>query len=159
MPRRMADPPPFASRPVCRITAALGAIQDIGQIPAGHRRVVPIAGGTVAGPLLRGEILPGGADWQILAPDGSAAIEARYTIRTADGALVLVHSRGVRNGDPAVLARLLRGEAPDPSEYYFRTLVTLECSAPAHAWVNGRLFIAVAAREPAAVVIDLYEVM
>ena len=155
----MADPPPFASRPVCRIRATLGEIQDIGHVPGGHRRVVPIAGGTVVGPLLNGEIVPGGADWQILAPDGSAAIEARYTVRAHDGALILVHSRGVRNGDPAVLARLLRGETPDPAEYYFRTLVTLECSAPEHAWVNGRLFIAVAAREPAAVVIDLYEVL
>jgi hypothetical protein len=155
----MADPPPFASRPVCRISATLEPVQDIGNVPGGHRRVVPIAGGTVVGPLLNGAIVPGGADWQILAPDGSAAIEARYTIRAHDGALILVHSRGVRNGDPAVLARLLKGETPDPTEYYFRTHVTLECSAPAHAWVNGRLFIAVAAREPAAVVIDLYEVL
>jgi Protein of unknown function (DUF3237) len=155
----MTDPPPFDSRLVCRITAALEEIQDIGPIPGGHRRVVPIAGGTVIGPLLNGRILPGGADWQILAPDGSAAIEARYTICADDGALILVHSRGVRNGDPAVLARLLAGETPNPSEYYFRTLVTLECSAPAHSWVNGRLFIAVAAREPAAVLIDLHEVL
>ena len=155
----MTEPPPFASRPVCRIQAKLEELQDIGWVPGGHRRVVPIAGGSVSGPLLNGQIVPGGADWQILAEDGSAVIEARYTIRTDDGALILVHSRGVRNGDPAVLARLLRGEAPDPSEYYFRTLVTLECSAPGHAWVNGRLFIAVAARDPAAVVIDLYEIL
>jgi hypothetical protein len=155
----MAEPPPFASRLVCRIAATLEELLDIGWVPGGHRRVVPIAGGSVSGPLLTGEIVPGGADWQILAEDGSAVIEARYTIRADDGALILVHSRGVRNGDPAVLARLLRGETPDPSEYYFRTLVTLECSAPAHAWVNGRLFIAVAAREPTAVVIDLYEVL
>ena len=155
----MTEPPPFASRPVCRITATLEELLDIGWVPGGHRRIVPIAGGSVSGPLLNGEIVPGGADWQILAEDGSAVIEARYTIRTDDAALILVHSRGVRNGDPAVLARLLRGEAPDPSEYYFRTVVTLECSAPGHTWVNGRLFIAVAARDPAAVVIDLYEIL
>jgi hypothetical protein len=38
------------------------------------------------------------------------------------------------------------------------TPVTLETEAPAHIWVNGRLFIAVAARDPAAVLIDLREV-
>jgi hypothetical protein len=63
----------------------------------------------------------------------------------------------MRNGPPPVLARLAAGEAVDPADYYFRTLVTLETDAPAHAWVNRRLFIAVAARDPAAVLIDLYE--
>jgi hypothetical protein len=38
------------------------------------------------------------------------------------------------------------------------TLVTLETEAPAHAWVSGTLFITVAARDPAAVLIDLHEV-
>jgi Protein of unknown function (DUF3237) len=154
----MTDPPPFSSRYVCRLRADLGAVQEIGTLTAGRRRVVPIAGGTVEGPLLRGEILPGGADWQLVVADGSAAIEARYTLRADDGALILVHSRGVRNGEPAVMARLAAGQTVDAGEYYFRTLVTLETSAPAHEWVNGRLFIAVAAREPANVIIDLYEI-
>ena len=134
-------------------------MQDIGVIPAGRRRVVPIAGGTVEGPLLNGEIVPGGADWQVIAADGTVDVEARYTLAADDGGLILVHSRGVRNGPPEVMARLLAGEDVDTSEYYFRTLVTLESSAPAHAWVNGRLFIAVAAREPAAVLIDLHEIL
>ena len=69
-------------------------------IPAGRRRVVPIAGGTVEGPLLNGEIVPGGADWQVIAADGTVEVEARYTLAAADGGLILVHSRGVRNGPP-----------------------------------------------------------
>jgi hypothetical protein len=154
----VTDPPPFSSRYVCRIRADLGEVQEIGATSPGRRRVVPIAGGTVDGPLLRGEIVPGGADWQIVHGDGSAAIEARYTLRADDGGLILVHSRGVRNGDPAVMARLAAGETVDSSEYYFRTLVTLETSAPGHEWVNGRLFIAVAARDPVNVIIDLYEI-
>jgi hypothetical protein len=152
------EPPPLKLSLVCRIEAQLGTVQEIGETRAGRRRVVAIAGGTVAGTRLSGEIVPGGADWQLVAADGSAAIEARYTLRTHDGALILVHSRGVRNGDPAVLARLAAGEDIDAGEYYFRTLVTLETAAPAHAWVNDRLFLAVAARMPAAVAIDLYEV-
>jgi Protein of unknown function (DUF3237) len=155
----VSEPPPLRTRLVCRITARLGEPQEIGEILGGRRRVVPIAGGSISGPALDGEILPGGADWQMVARDGSVAVEARYTIRAADGGLILVHSRGVRNGDPEVLTRLLAGESPDAGEYYFRTLVTLESAAPAHAWVNGRLFIAVAARDPAAVIIDLHEVM
>jgi uncharacterized protein DUF3237 len=154
----MGDPPPLRTRPVCRLRAELGAVQEIGTLKSGRRRVVPIAGGVVEGAELQGEVLAGGADWQIVAADGSATIEARYTLRASDGALILVHSRGMRNGPPATLARLAAGEAVDPREYYFRTVVTLETDAPAHAWVNDRLFIAVAAREPDAVVIDLYEI-
>jgi hypothetical protein len=154
----MGDPPPLRTRLVCRLRAELGTVQEIGTLKSGRRRVVPIVGGRVEGTELEGEVLAGGADWQIVAPDGSATIEARYTLRTSDGALILVHSRGMRNGPAATLARLAAGEAVDPREYYFRTVVTLETDAPAHAWVNDRLFIAVAAREPDAVLIDLHEV-
>jgi hypothetical protein len=158
MPRAVSKPPPLQTRLICRIHAELGEVQDIGQVPGGRRRVVPIAGGRVEGPHLWGAILPGGADWQVIAADGTVAVEARYTLRADNGGLVLVHSRGVRNGEPAVMARLLAGEDVDAAEYYFRTLVTLESSDPAHTWVNGRLFIAVAARAPEAVLIDLHEI-
>jgi hypothetical protein len=153
----MSGPPPLRTRPICSLHVELGTVQEIGTLASGRRRVVPILGGSVEGPHLQGEVLPGGADWQMVAPDGSAAIEARYTMRASDGGLILAHSRGMRNGPPPVLARLAAGEAVDPADYYFRTVVTLETDAPAHAWVNRRLFIAVAARDPAAVLIDLYE--
>ncbi len=150
--------PALTTRLVCRYEARLGEPMVIGDVPGGLRRVVPILGGHVEGPALRGEILPGGADWQIIAPDGSAAIEARYTIRADDGGLILVHSRGMRNGPAEVLARVAAGEAVDPSEYYFRTVVTLETGSATYEWVNRRLFIALAARLASAVVVDLHAI-
>ena len=75
----MPEPPPLQTGLVCRLHVQLGAVQEIGTLAAGRRRVVPIVGGRVEGPRLSGEVLAGGADWQIVAPDGSAAIEARYT--------------------------------------------------------------------------------
>jgi hypothetical protein len=92
------------------IAVDVHAVLDLGQTQAGHRRVIPIAGGLVSGPRLQGRILPGGADWQILRPDGTADLEARYTIQTGDGALIYVVNRGVRHGPPEVLGRLNRGE-------------------------------------------------
>ena len=41
-----------------------------GAAPFGHRRVVNILGGPVTGEKLNGRVLPGGADWQIVAADG-----------------------------------------------------------------------------------------
>lgn len=155
----MLDPPPLNTRLVCRLEAQLGEVQEIGTLAHGRRRVVPVAGGRLHGPLLNGEIVPGGADWQLLAADGTAQIEARYTIRADDGSLILVHSRGVRSGPPEVMGRLLAGEIVDPADYYFRTIVTLETGAPAYEWVNSRLFIAVAVRLPDGVVYDLHELL
>ena len=78
--------------------------------PFGHRRVVNLLGGTVAGTRLNGRILPGGSDWQILSADGSADIHARYTVESDAGALIQVDSKGLRHGPPDVLARLAHGE-------------------------------------------------
>ena len=49
---------------------------DLGVTRAGHRRVIPILGGTFEGPRIRGKVLEGGADWQILHGDGAADLEA-----------------------------------------------------------------------------------
>ena len=46
----------------------------------------------------------------------------------------------------AVLAALGRGEEVDPSAYYFRTVVSVESSAPALATLQHSLFVAVAER-------------
>ena len=111
------------------VEAALGPIEDHGGTRAGHRRIVPVVGGTIVGPDLEAEILPGGADWQLLRDDGAVDVEARYSARTRQGELLYITSRGVRSGDPRVLEALLRGEPVPSSEYYFRTAVTVETSA------------------------------
>ena len=115
-PREPLPLPPLRSRIVCRVDARLEAPLEWTPADAGQRRVIGIAGGTFDGPLMSGEILPGGADWQILQPDGTAIVTARYTLRTRDGELILVDSRGVRTGAPDVLDALRRGELRDPDE-------------------------------------------
>ena len=63
---------------VFRLEAALGAPLDLGDLPQGHRRIVPLTGGTFAGPEISGKLLPGAsADWQILLPDGTALGDIR----------------------------------------------------------------------------------
>ena len=81
---------------------------SVGMTPRGERRIIPITGGRFEGDKLAGDVLPGGADWQLVRSDGTAVLEARYTLRTQDGALISVRNRGVRSGPPGVLARLAR---------------------------------------------------
>ncbi len=135
------------------------SVLDLGHTQAGHRRVVPIAGGLVSGPRLQGRVLPGGADWQILRPDGTADLDARYTIQADDGALVYVVNRGVRHGPAEVLARLNRGEHVDPASYYFRSTAAFETSAAEHAWLTRAVMVGVGERYPDNVVIRFWEVL
>ncbi|MFN3656154.1 MAG: DUF3237 domain-containing protein [Pseudolabrys sp.] len=148
----------LSPKPIFTIHAELEGILNLGRTPAGERRIINILGGTVQGPKLKGRVLPGGADWQIIRADGAADIQARYTIESEAGARILVSSEGLRHGPPDVIAALARGDSVDPSLYYFRTLMRFETADPAVDWMNRILAIAHGAREPRAVRLDVYEV-
>lgn len=142
---------------LCDLEVALDPARELGPGRAGARRIIPIVGGTASG-RLAGRILPLGADWQTVFADGVAELDARYAVETADGAVVEVVNRGYRHGPPEVLARLRRGEAVDPAEYYMRTTARLESGDPRWSWVNRAVFVGTGARLAAAVRIALYEV-
>ena len=149
-------PDPALTR-VYRLEATLGEPLELGDLAQGRRRIVPLTGGTFAGPELKGKLLPGSsADWQTLLPDGTALGDIRYTLQTDDGDLLYVKSRGVRHGSPEVLERLARGEDVDASEYTFRTTTQIETAAPALDWLNKGIFISVGGRRPGAVVYETY---
>jgi hypothetical protein len=131
---------------------------SVGPIPLGERRVIPIIGGHVAGPAINGEVLPGGADWQLVRPDRAALLDDRYTLRTNDGALIYVSNRGLRHGPLEVLARLAQGEDTDPTTYYFRTTPTFETGSPPYAWLNDVIAVCSGMRTANSVILDVYVV-
>ena len=141
------------------VNAEVGTAVEIGGTPRGRRRIVPILGGVVEGPGIRGTVLPGGADWQIVRTDGVTEIEARYTVDLADQGLVYVVNSGIRRADPEVMARLNAGEPVDESEYYFRTVPRFEAAAPAAQWLMRSLFLATGRRKPASVHIRFWLVL
>ncbi len=150
------DLPPLGLDRIARAEVRLDPVVTLGPTPQGLRRIVPITGGRLDGDRLRGEILPGGADWQLVHDDGSITVDTRYTARTDDGAPVTLATHGVRHGERAVLDRLAAGERVDPREYYFRLGVRLEAGDDRYSWVNRTVFVAAAARLADAVVYDLY---
>jgi hypothetical protein len=142
---------------VYRLEATLGQPLDLGDGPQGHRRIVPLTGGTFNGPELRGELLPGAsADWQTVLPDGTALGDIRYTLRTDAGELLYVQSWGVRHGSPDVLARLGRGEDVDPSEYTFRTSTQIEAAVGRLDRLNKSVFVSVGGRQAGGVIYETY---
>lgn len=143
---------------MARVVCEVGALVTLGEGPHGERRYVPLGGGSVCGPELKGRLVEGGVDWQIARADGALEIAAHYVIRTDDGALVEIRSEGLRHGPPQVMARLARGEPVAPHEYFFRTLVRFCTGAAAWQHLNRTMAIAVGQREARAVRLDFYRI-
>jgi Protein of unknown function (DUF3237) len=132
---------------------------DLGDVAKGGRRIVPITGGEFAGPQIRGAVLPGGGDWQVLRHDGVAELEARYTLSTDDGALIYVRNLALRHGPPEIIAALAAGRPVDPASYYFRGATFFETSAARYAWLTKTVIVCSGEREPAAVKLRFYQLL
>jgi hypothetical protein len=142
---------------IFRLEVSLGEALDVGNVAQGRRRIVPLSGGTFAGPELNGTLVPGSsADWQIVLPDGTALGDIRYTLQTDHGDLLYVRSHGVRHGSAEVLARLARGEDVDASDYVFRTSTQIETAGHDLDWLNKGVFISVAGRQSGGVIYEVY---
>ncbi len=96
---------------VLTIDALLGEVVEVGHVPTGFRRVIPVVGGTVTGGAgsggpgsggLEGVVLPGGADWNLERPDGSVELWARYEVRLSDGVVVSVTNTALHPPRPQV---------------------------------------------------------
>lgn len=129
-----------------------------GEIDGGRRRFIPITGGMVYGPRLKGTVLPGGGDWQTIMPGGLARIEARYFVKAEDGTVVEIVNPGVRVATAEVTEKLAKGEPVDPSQYYFRTTPRFGVTSGKLDWLNRAVFVARGIRRPDHVVIDYYVV-
>jgi hypothetical protein len=132
---------------VVHVTTPVEVGQVIGLNTRGLRRIIPIVGGTVSGQL-SGQVLAGGADFQMVVSDTVADLDARYILALDNGHRVYVQNRALRRGTAADVARLVRGEAVDPAAIYFRCAPTFEVSDPSLAWLTESLFVGTGARYP-----------
>lgn len=148
------------SLPLFNITMKLPPPLELGETPAGKRRVFTVAGGTFAGDRLRGEVLAeGGSDLLLVRADDSRQQDVRLLLRTDDGALILMTYRGVFHAPAEVNARMARGEVVAPPEYYLRTAPFFETSSPTYAWLNKIVSIAIGERTPDRVTYEVFEIL
>jgi Protein of unknown function (DUF3237) len=132
---------------------------DLGDVGKGGRRIISITGGDFSGPQIRGVVVPGGADWQILRSDGVAELEARYILRTDDGALIHVRNHALRHGPADVIAALAAGRRVDPATYYFRGATFFETSALRYAWITKQIIVCTGEREPGCVKLKFFQIL
>ena len=140
------------------LRVTVGTPVMVGQMPRGQRRIVSILGGTFEGPNIKGKVVPGGADWQIIRADGFSELDTRYTLETEKGQLIYVQNAGMRHAAPAVMEKLLKGETVDPKLVYFRTIPTFETAAADLQWLTRAVFIGTGERYPTEVVIRFWRV-
>ena len=132
---------------------------EVGVTPQGTRRIIPITGGSFEGPTIKGTVVPGGYDWQIIRTDGVADIDARYVLATSDGVLITIVNKGLRHGPKEVMQKLARGEKVNPSLYYFRSIPYFETSETKYDWLTKNIFLATGIREPELVIIQVWKVL
>lgn len=140
-----------------RIDVTLAPEAHIGRGPAERLTFTPITGGSVEGPLLRGEVVPGGGDWGV-ERSGISQLEARYLLRADDGAIIDILNRGYYRASPDVEERFAAGEDVDPREYYFRCAPVFQTDAPAHRWLAEHQFVGSARVIGTDISIDVYVV-
>jgi hypothetical protein len=138
-PSGLTHPDVVANEPhleyLCTVSLGTAPPQAIGQNPHGNRQIVPVTGGSFAGPHLNGTVLPGG-DWVLERPDGVRELDGRVTWQTQDGALMYVTYRGYRTKIAPALPRWLAGEDVSPEEYYHMATLQFETSAAQYAWLE-----------------------
>ncbi len=140
------------------VKATLAPPVEQGEIDGKRKRFIAITGGSVDGPQLQGDVLPGGGDWQTIAVDGRTEVYAKYSLRAKDGTVIAVTNPGVRIGPKDVIARLAKGEDVDPSLYYFRTTPSFDVRPGPYEWLRNKVFVARGIRKPDHVMIDFYSV-
>ncbi len=117
---------------VMQLKVTLGDAYSIGQTEHGRRTAIPITGGTFEGPLLKGTILQGGADWQ-LTQGARTELEAIYSIKTDDGVYIHIRNRGLIYNGP---------DEHGQTVSYFKAAPQFEAPNDSrYAWLNHALFL------------------
>ena len=140
-----------------QLRVEVGTPVEVGNVAGGRRRIISILGGTFQGPEVRGAVLSGGADWQIVRGDGFTELDTRYTLRTDRDELIYIRNAGIRHAAPEIMQKLLAGERVDPALVYFRTVPVFETAAPRLQWLTRAIFVGDGERQPNLVIVRVWK--
>ena len=142
-----------------KIKVEAGKGLEAGNTPKGFRRMIPITGGSFEGLNIKGEVMPGGYDFQLLRNDNVMEIDAWYVLQTDDGALITIVNRGLRHANAEVMQQMADCIEVSPSLYYFRSVPQFETGSKKYDWLNKTVFLANGIRKPAEVIISVFKIL
>lgn len=128
----------------------------------GKRQLISILEGKVSGKI-NGFVLPGGIDSQIIQPDGTCHLSARYGLQTEHGT-VYVENNGIRRIPLEWRNRLFDqdmsffNEIP-PEDIYFKAVPKFEVYGDELRWMNESVFICSGQRTAQGVSLKFYELL
>lgn len=117
----------------CRGTL-LSPSEIIGETPEGLRVNFYVTGGEVAGPRLKGEVLPVGGDWLTIRRDGVGLLDVRATLATDDEALIYLAYTGIIEAGEDGYQRFLDGDLPN--RLPLRGTPRFLTAHPDYLWLN-----------------------
>lgn len=77
------------------ITFDISAEHEVGTTPYGHRRLLDVSGGKIAGDRLQGSVLTGGLEYELELSNGVMEYQGINVLNTSDGSRIFVRSCGV----------------------------------------------------------------
>ena len=125
-----------------RFRLEIGARFVIEDGPQGTRTIAHVTSGTFDGPRLKGKVEGPAGDWITNRRDGTYRLDVRITIRTDDGALILVTYNGIAH--------------TTESGSSIRTAPLFETGDSRYTWLNGLQAVGIGGREGNVVTYDLY---
>jgi hypothetical protein len=147
------------ARPLFVMRLDVRKLQIVGATPGAYRRIGVVPGGSFEGERLSGDVLDGGNDWQTVRTDGATTLDARLVLRTKDEALIGMTYRGIRYGPPDIVARIEKGEAVDPTTYYFRINPLFETASANYDWLNRVIAVGIGYRRADGPIYSIFEVL
>jgi hypothetical protein len=151
---RPDDSGQFSLRLAMRLAVTLGPDEDLGRTPDGLRRNYPITGGRLRtfspdGVVMDGEVIGSGADISVLRDDAIAVVDALYRIRMDDGAVIVVHNKGIYD-EPAFGPR---------GRNYLVSRPEFIAPLGTHDWLNRSFFIGTVDDWAGGVLVSVFDVM
>lgn len=146
------------TRPLFVLREQVPPLFIVGQTPNGFRRIGVVPGGSFEGERLSGEVVSGN-DWQSVRTDSCIKLDVRLLLKATDGALIVMTYTCLRAGTPDVIEKLDKGEAVDPSSYYFRMSPMFETSAPQYDWINRIIAVGLGHRFADGPLYSIFEVL
>ncbi|KAL7796182.1 hypothetical protein V8C43DRAFT_20998 [Trichoderma afarasin] len=135
-------PPAPALRFLYHLNSTLGEPVSFGPGPSGTKMSIPILGGTVEGPNIRGEVMSVGADWGTIDANGTFRADARYQLRTNDSADIFIHVTGPTQPNGQVLNH-----------------ITFEAGSHKYFWLNNVVAVGISTLGQTTVAVDVWEMV
>lgn len=117
-----------------RMEILLGDAFPLGEVGSGYQEIVAITGGSFEG-VINGEIMDFGGDWGLLYNDKINELNAKYLLKTEDGAYISIECGGklIMSMEDMAAAE---NEPANEADYYFRQTVKFTTGMEQYDWLN-----------------------